>query len=592
MGMPVTSINSSQSIDIDLPFRVSAGPGAGKTYWLISHMKNILKFSSRLGKCRKIACITYTNVGVDTLTERLGKLRDRVEVSTIHSFLYKHIVKPYSFILERDFGLLAQRVDGHEDHVVSKKKVISWLNAHPHKSSLKPPFNVNQLSRMPENTNRLCNWLQSIYYDFEKESLKPTCRNSASFAENSRIPDTHLNILSKDLLNYKKLYWAEGKVHHDDVLFFSHHILKSQPFVLDVLRAKFPYFFIDEFQDTSPIQTWIIRQIASIETVVGVIGDSAQSIYSFQGAKPIDFSTFAISGLMDYVIPDNRRSSVEIIKLLNHIRKDIAQSPVDVSNSDKPIIILGSSVKAYNFAKERCLDEPLHCLSRRNLTSSEMKNGVDGLIMDEDFHSEFLAVDKPSSDNLYRSRIILSCLYAIELAVENNIYAALKEVEKNIRGLDKSETRKKSLNFLSLSLECYSKLKSESLMGFYAFVKANVRPDLTDLKSGKRKDFYDTHSYEDLSKFLNVSEDSGLFRTIHKSKGAEFENVFVVISDLDVLSVFDNPNLVSNEEERVYYVAFSRAKKRLFISIPEPSDTTSFNLLHETELIELVKLES
>ena len=53
---------------------------------------------------------------------------------------------------------------------------------------------------------------------------------------------------------YKKMAWQKGVLHHDDVLFFSYQILEKHPFSLEVLRAKFPYFFVDEFQDSNPIQ--------------------------------------------------------------------------------------------------------------------------------------------------------------------------------------------------------------------------------------------------------------------------------------------------------------------------------------------------
>jgi len=95
--MPINRITSDSAlIDIEHHFRVSAGPGAGKTHWLVEHIRNVLHRSNRLGKTRKIACITYTNIAVETILSRLGTSVDRVEVSTIHSFLYKrnHSVNP------------------------------------------------------------------------------------------------------------------------------------------------------------------------------------------------------------------------------------------------------------------------------------------------------------------------------------------------------------------------------------------------------------------------------------------------------------------------------------------------------------------
>lgn len=98
-------INSDYIIDkIDKHFKVVAGPGAGKTYWLINHIRNVLNRSNKLNSVSKIACITYTNVAVEEIMERLKLTSNRVEVSTIHSFLYKNIIKPYVHMLKDGEG--------------------------------------------------------------------------------------------------------------------------------------------------------------------------------------------------------------------------------------------------------------------------------------------------------------------------------------------------------------------------------------------------------------------------------------------------------------------------------------------------------
>ncbi|MBK6965092.1 MAG: ATP-dependent helicase [Bacteroidales bacterium] len=118
--MPIININSDAVLaDIEHHFRVAAGPGAGKTYWLVLHLKNVLYNSKRLAKTRKIACITYTNIAVETILKRLGTSAERVEVSTIHSFLYKHILKPYASLISADYGLNVVEMDGHDDFIIS-----------------------------------------------------------------------------------------------------------------------------------------------------------------------------------------------------------------------------------------------------------------------------------------------------------------------------------------------------------------------------------------------------------------------------------------------------------------------------------------
>ena len=94
------TISSDDVLDnYDCHFRVSAGPGAGKTYWLTNHIRNVVRRSQRLSATRYIACISYTNVAADEIRERLGDYANRVEISTIHAFLYKFIVKPYLHVV-------------------------------------------------------------------------------------------------------------------------------------------------------------------------------------------------------------------------------------------------------------------------------------------------------------------------------------------------------------------------------------------------------------------------------------------------------------------------------------------------------------
>ena len=68
----------------------------------------------------------------------------------------------------------------------------------------------------------------------------------------------------------------------------------EHPEILRFIRSKFPYVFIDEFQDTHPLQTAIIKEIAKEKTIIGAIGNPAQSIFVFFGAKRSDFLDFKL----------------------------------------------------------------------------------------------------------------------------------------------------------------------------------------------------------------------------------------------------------------------------------------------------------
>ena len=85
--------------NIETNFKVYAGPGAGKTSWLIDHLERVLKKSDRLERTKQIACITYTNVAAEEIISRLDCDKTRFDISTIHSFLYRKCSLFHLFML-------------------------------------------------------------------------------------------------------------------------------------------------------------------------------------------------------------------------------------------------------------------------------------------------------------------------------------------------------------------------------------------------------------------------------------------------------------------------------------------------------------
>ena len=93
------------------------------------------------------------------------------------------------------------------------------------------------------------------------------------------------------------------------------------------------------------------------------------------------------------------------------------------------------------------------------------------------------------------------------------------------------------------------------------------------ISGGKTKEYYEQLTYKRVATDVKITDDQSLFKTIHKSKGDEFKNVLVVIPEDDkktgnkCLEFLLSPDM-SKEEHRVYYVALSRAKEKLYINVP------------------------
>jgi len=564
--MPITTITSDDVIDIEQPFKVKAGPGAGKTHWLVKHIKQVLSKSVRLGCYRRIACITYTNTAVETISGRLNESLERVEISTIHSFIYNNIVKPYIHFIADQFEFNVKYMDGHDEHYISRKHIKEWVDSHVNATSFKHPYTRNQLILREGNLKALGNWLGSIDYKFNGTTLEITVDNTKAFdsSSNTRLAGAAcLDKLASGLLDYKKSFWRKGILHHEDVLFFGYKLITEFPFIITILQAKFPYFFIDEFQDTNPVQTEMLRLISQKETVIGVIGDKAQAIYSFQGAAPNDFDIFSLNGLQEYIIADNRRTTNKIIDVLNHLRTDISQNPIRNVQGAKPIIFVGTKEAAFSYAQSICGDELLVSLSRDNITVNAMKRLYDTAIPQANLLELLFEKDNPE-----RVKVVVRCIEAVELAIERRFKEAIKEMEKNNSSIvDKLLRRKTSFHQLSLLLSKFEEYKNEPLFNFYELVKANVNNSIPSLTRGAIKEFYSKNSYAEVALFVRSKNDISDCKTIHKAKGDEFDNVFVTMLTTKEVGYLIYPNL-DVEEQRIRYVALSRARERLFINVP------------------------
>lgn len=553
--MSITTINSDTIIlDIDCHFKVSAGPGAGKTFWLVNHIKNVLHNSDKLLKTRKIACITYTNIAVETILRRLGTSSEQVEVSTIHSFLYKNIVKPYATFIATEFGLNVVDMDGHDDIILSNYSFLQEWKARTGQQR------INDDKKVIEAFSKL-------KWKFESGVLK--------IKTDYPILIGKYPIKNTSYLEYKKMMWGKGLIHHDDVLFFSFQIINKFPFVLNILNTKFPYIFLDEFQDSNPIQVEIIKKLGILESKIGVIGDVAQSIYKFQGADYTQFQIFSLPKMKEYILNENHRSSNEIIDALNSIRKDIIQVKIRDICIAKPIIYIGDMTLALRAAKTKCNNEKIYTLSRNNITSNAMKAEINGSGLDNKLLDKLKEIDS----NTKRSNLIYSSIKAIAYGKENKFKDAIKEFEKlfNYR-TDKIKGKRKALKYITLLLDKYSEFENGTLLEFADFVRTNLNAELTKFSKGAIKDFYENNEIKKLLLCVSIPEDMSLHKTIHKAKGDEFENVLLVLKDEKDIEFILQQDLLSNEEHRINYVAISRAKNRLFISVPSLSTASQTNL--------------
>lgn len=533
-----TIITSEQTISIDEPFKVCAGPGAGKTHWLINHIKNVVSNSHKLDVVKKVACITYTNVGTDTITSRLNIGNDMVEVCTIHSFLYANVVKPYVHLVAKDFELkLDELVVIDESNLKSEgiAKIVlnrigkSWLDAKIYLKGLES-----------------ANWR---YDNHEYKHYKPNYPQAYPTKRGNRY------VANDWYLGFKRWLWSEGYISFDDILYFSYILLSKFPNIYKLISARYPYIFVDEFQDTIPFVVDLLTKLGNEGVIVGVVGDKAQSIYDFLGATVQQFDNFFVSGMLEYEIRGNKRSTKQIIDLLNIVRSDFSQDWLNGLEGMVPELLVGDMLVCYQQSIEKSGTDDIQSLAFQNILANSMrkKNGVREVenILEMDFDS-----------NPGRQMIIKALIKAVEYARMNDLRNAWHQLD--IINRDRTIT----IVALRRLLDGYKDYSDGTLMDFYNFLKNELQIKMPKIIGKAIKDFYNNHTYIDTALGVKYGDSNNKHKTIHKSKGEEYDNVFVILKEEADIEFLLSPDLSGKNSHRVYYVASSRAIKRLFINVP------------------------
>ena len=527
--------------NIERHFKISAGPGSGKTTWLagregqVGHIQHVIKVSTRLGNVKKIGCITYTKIAAETISQKLktSNVEDYCDVSTIHSFLYRNVVKPFSFLIPREFGITD--LNGHEEHKPSKGRIESWVR---NDTAIRYLISIETDEDNWANIDKTFYYLNKLDWNLENDNIKPIFRVKffPKFVSKTKKATREYSFPTSKLLEYKKSYWRYNIIHHEDVLFFTYQIFKTAPKIIEFVTNKFPYIFIDEFQDTTPLQSWIISKISEKGTVIGTIGDPAQSIYRFAGAKRSDFDAFNLPNQDNYKLSSNHRSTHEIVDFLNTLRTDIQQTKTNESFKSVKLFtgsfneIKNKVLNEFELNKEN-IDAKIGILARNNISVQELKFGANHV--EKDLVSELFTQDS----DYKRCYFIAALAKSVMLIMENKRKEALKEIgkyiKKNKSGIELPDLVKRKL---IIEIIEYAKINKENEIHLiYNWVHSKLKNDyqIETIGGGFRapKDIHNKKLNELFPFIRTETLTTDEIRTIHKSKGDEFDTVLLCIYD-------------------------------------------------------------
>lgn len=560
-------IHSNEPQDFDANIRVLAGPGAGKTYWLIGQMREILLHSERLGTCRKIACITYTNKATDNIMQQIKFGTDRIEVSTIHAFLYANVIKPYFHLIADKFGFDISKLNGHDDTIFTGYEFINSLIG---KCKCGRVFGILKNKGKNLDYNEVGNYISKHRWHIENNTMKLK-QSGKKYNLYGVIDESFVNAYKKDVWNQK------GIMHDDDVLYFSYQLFKECPRIKRLIANKFPYILVDEYQDSSSIQHCLVQQLADAGAYLTIIGDEAQSIYSFANGDIKYIKNIQLPNLVSYNIKDNRRSTKEVVDFLNVIRPNLKQNAIREESSSIPMIIVGAVLDSYTYCSNvlrdsKGIEEPLITLSWKNETANDIKSKLTPT-----FTKGHLIKDVLALNDSERSRKFVACVNAVENARQKQMKDAIKYISKgfdiNIKTL---KGKNEAVSFLRILCSKYDDCRNDDGKALLRVIKSDLKQNISEAKRGKPNELF-SNPYINFAREVKYDDEQATDMTIHKAKGLEFNNVLVVFEkENDAVNFLLSNDLEQDtqiaEEHRIYYVACSRACNRLFLSVPSLSE--------------------
>ncbi len=235
------------------PMLVLAGPGSGKTTVITKRIEHLIQYANI--NPSSILVITFTKAAADEMKERfLSQMPEegrRVTFGTFHAVFFMILKHAYH-------------------------------------------YEASNIVRKEEQTQFMRETIHSMRLDFEDETeFIQNLFSEIGLVKNRRAPLEHYypvccgkDVFSGIFKEYQAFLRRRRKIDFDDMLVYTYELFKERKDILSAWQKKYRYILIDEFQDANQIQYEIVRMLAEPSQNLFVVGDDDQSIYRFRGARP------------------------------------------------------------------------------------------------------------------------------------------------------------------------------------------------------------------------------------------------------------------------------------------------------------------
>jgi DNA helicase II / ATP-dependent DNA helicase PcrA len=521
------------------PVCVIAGAGTGKTR-AITHR---IAYAASIGVMdpQKVLALTFTARAAGEMRTRLRTLGvPTVAARTIHSAALKQLL----YFWPQVFGGRAP------DLLTTKTGFITQAIT---RADLQGTLSITSRDLMRDIASEI-EWAKSsqvVPEDYVNESSKRTQKPRINPEQIAQVYSAYMSLMKQ-----------ERAMDFEDVLLLTAAMLEEEREVRERVQDQYRYFTIDEYQDISPLQQRVINSWLGSRQEICVVGDPAQTIYSFAGATPVFLNTFTQRFPDAEVIrlTSGYRSTPEITLMANTVLRSASMGQELVAQNDhgaKP------TVAAYK-------DE-----------SAEIAGVVKdiGVLLSEGAPAQEVAILARTNNQLN--------------SIEKAIAAAglPYQVRNNERFFDRTDVRE----FLK-GVRTASVIPTEGVY-WLDELRTLAQPFLTGaaidgiaglLHLARELDADESFAPKTLRAYLREVEDRVqqnnpptmpvlTLATLHAAKGLEWERVFLIGVSESILP-FDSGNTgpenqnAIDEERRLFYVGITRAKKDLRMSYRgEPS---------------------
>ena len=589
--MDLTNLNEQQKKAVllkDGPLLILAGAGSGKTKVLTTKVAHLINEGI---DPKNILAITFTNKAAKEMKDRInnmvGDISKSIQISTFHSFGLVILRENYKVLgYEKNFTIFDA-----DDSINLIKRILKELNIDENAKAIKNAISSNKNELITPDLYE--NYVQT---DFDEVVLKVYQR-------------------------YQKKLKQSNCIDFDDLLILPILLFRQNPFILQKYQERFKYVLIDEYQDTNEAQYILVKMISAKYKNICVVGDDSQSIYSWRGSNYKNILNFEkdYPGCNVILLEQNYRSTKKIIEASNDLIKN------NTIRKDKNLWTdneEGENIHYFKAMNE--LDEAHYVSSKINELLNEGQHLSQMAILyrtnaqSQNFEKELLLSNIPykivGSFYFYNRKEIKDILAYLKLIYNPNDDSSLIR----IINVPKRKIGKVTIDNLQIKaneqnksifevIESGKELEFKKMIEHFISQKDDLTlTELVDLildKTGLKEEIEKSSEAEaevrlenilefktitsqfeekygiisleeflaevslvtDIEEYRNNSEAVTLM-TIHLAKGLEFDNVFIVGLEESLFPHFNAVTTTEIEEERrLFYVALTRAKKRLFL---------------------------